>query len=151
MDDTLVKQYQAMIHRVATKYKHAMWNFEQADFEQELWVWLLEFLKVTPDAKMEDLYQNLTSEARRRLRTPHMRIERNYGEHTLQQKAAFAWAEYLLTVDYPERAILTWVKFGMADNEIAERLEICYQEVTQKRKVLVQNFKVFLRRYLDRA
>jgi FixJ family two-component response regulator len=77
--------------------------------------------------------------------------ERSFEEKTLQQKAKGAWDEYLATLQYPEKAILTWLKMRMSDKQIAERLDTTYQSVSQQRKVLVQNFRVFIRRYLDRT
>jgi DNA-directed RNA polymerase specialized sigma subunit len=151
MDNDLVVKYQAIVHKVALKYKHAMHKISMIDFEQELWVWLLELLREAPKLTATEVYQNLTSEAKRRLKAPMLSKERNFEERTMQQKAKGAWDEYLSTLEYPERAIFTWLKMRLSDKQIAERLEVTYQSVSQKRKVLMQNFKVFLRRYLDRA
>jgi DNA-directed RNA polymerase specialized sigma subunit len=151
MDNDLVVKYQAIVHRVALKYKHAMHKVSMVDFEQELWVWLLELLREGPKLTATEVYQNLMSEAKRRLKAPYVTPQRNMDKRTLQQKAKGACDEYLSTLEYPERAVFTWLKMQLSDKQIAERLEITYQSVAQKRKVLILNFKVFLRRYLDRA
>jgi len=151
MDNDLITKYQAIVHKVALKYKHAMHKVSMVDFEQELWVWLLELLKIDHKLTTSEVYQNLTAEAKRRLKAPLMCKERSFEEKTLQQKAKGAWDEYLATLQYPEKAILTWLKMRMSDKQIAERLDATYQSVSQQRKVLVQNFRVFIRRYLDRT
>lgn len=150
MTPELVKQYQDMIHKIALKYHHIWWDFEITDMEQELWVWLLDLLKINPSYGYVDLYQLLSIEVKRKARTTRMRPERVVSGD-LKQRAEAAWNEYLATLAHPERTIMTLTKLKYTPKQITKRLDLSRYEVVQIKHALIQNFKVFLRRYLDRA
>lgn len=150
MTPELVKQYQDMIHKIALRYRHVHWPCEMADLEQELWVWLLDLLKVNPSYDYVDLYRHLSIEIRRHLRAPYSRPER-ITSGDLRQRAEAAWNEYLASLAHPERTIMTLTKMKYTPEQIMERLGMSRYEVVQTKYSLIQNFKVFLRRYLERA
>lgn len=150
MNDVLVKQYQEMIHKIAIRYKHCFHDFELQDVEQELWVWLLDLLRLNPGYDYIDLYQLLSVEVRRHLRVPYMQPER-IATGDLRQRAEAAWLEYLSTLAHPDRTIMTLTKLKYTPEQMVERLNLSRYEVVQAKYALIQNFKVFLRRYLERA
>jgi len=149
MTPELVKQYQEMIHKIAVRYKHCFHDFELQDVEQELWVWLLDLLKINPGYDYIDLYHLLAVEVRRHLRIPYMRPER-IATGDLRQRAEIAWHEYLSTLAHPDRTIMTLSKLKYTPEQIMERIGMSRYDVVQTKYALIQNFKVYLRRYLER-
>lgn len=151
MSPETVVYFQAAISNVAVKYRRYLAGCDLVDFEQELWVWLLEFIKATPDKAMTDIQINLEVEAKRRVFHNHPTPERVKASRSEVQKTKWAWKEYISTLAYPERTIMTLTKIGTLPKDIADRLNLSRTEVTATKYALIQNFKVFLRRYLERA
>jgi len=150
MDERTVQIYQSMISKVARRYGRHIDGMEITDFEQEMWVWLLEFLKYTPDVDIISIQDSLALEAKRRMQ--HNKVNPpDEVPQGLRNKVNAAWEEYIATLGFPERTIMTCTKLNHKPDEIAEKLDMSRHEVCTTKYQLIQNFKIFLRRYFERS
>lgn len=139
------RECQTLVHRLARKYKYLVKEYQDVhDLEHEIWVLLLQFSRQHPCATMSDVRNYVTSELKHLLNSPEITVEQEQKKRC-KVKAAAAWNAYLKQLTYPDKSILTFTRLRHTDGEIADRLDMTCTEIRSRRKVILSDFKAFLK------